>query len=214
MSKNASTVIVTTKKGKLVGQRATEVFVPGKAYDIAMAADFVTCQGKKLKALPDEAKATRSALKKAEKRAKGRGYRYLVQVTPDVSIFLCQWWNEFLASPEYRALGTADALAVRTIATRTCEIASLSVEQKARQQQANAKRAEAMAAGRRAKHDDQAVEAAERVKAYRKWVSADASFHATEPSVREELGLEKPVLSADILPSDADYKLARTRGLI
>lgn len=197
-----------------MSKKNTEVFIPGKAYDIVASADFVTCKGKALKALSEDAKATRVAIKEAEKRAKGRGYRYLVKLTPKVAVFLCQWWDEFLASDRYRKLGTADSLAVRTIADRICEIASLSVEQKEKQKEVNAKRAAAMAAGRRAKSDAQAKEIAARVKRYREWVQLDAAYYATEPEMREELGLVKPILEADMLCSDDEYKLARERGLI
>lgn len=185
--------------------RVTEVFIPGKAYEIVMEADFI-----KAKKIPDEpTRKARVALKEGEKRNKGRGYRVLVALDNDSSVFLCRWFSEYLATDGYRKLGTADALAMRTIQGRLCEIATLSLEQKERQKEANAKRQEAMAAGRKAKGDAKAQDAAERILAYRDWVRKDALWYSTPADERAELGFEKPRLDPSWICGEDEYKAAR-----
>ena len=196
--------------------KTTTVFIPGKAYEIVMKADFVTVLGKRLKVLPAEQMAARVALKNGERRNKGRGYRVLVTLTNDAAIHLCQWFSEFLASDDYRTLGTADALAVRTISDRLCEVAKLSEVQKEKQVEVNLKRVAAMQAGRARRTAERAKGAIERVAAYREWVKDDARYFATLQQKRngwdDVVVPEKPVMPT--MPSDEDYAAARENAKV
>jgi hypothetical protein len=137
----------------------TSEFIPGMAYEQIMQADFMLAKGKALKALPDEAKQARSALKDAEKRRKGRGYRYLVTVDVPVATFLCRWFNDFLLTEDYSKLSTAQALAMRTVAERFCSFSQQGQAQESKRQTAIQARVARMHAGKERKRQEQEREA-------------------------------------------------------
>jgi len=123
-------------------KNTTEIFIPGKAYEIMMSSDFVT--GK----VTDEAREARVALKNGERRNKGRGYRVLVNLNENASTFLCDWLSTYLNAPEYSKLGTAEALAIRTITDRICEIADVCATARDKRKEAAARRVATMLAGK------------------------------------------------------------------
>lgn len=168
------------------------VFFPGKAYEIIVAAPFMTAKN-----LSDGEREARVALKEGEKRNKGRGYRVLCTLNPDAALFLCDWFNDFQASDSYRALGTAEALSVRTIADRICEFAGECADAKEKRKANGKARSERMLAAKAAKAAALAAETREahkidiaRLEAkLPEWISAyDKAFEATKKAkTREEI---------------------------
>lgn len=94
---------------------ADQVWIPGKAYELLLKAPFT-------KTNDVQAKAVTRALAAGERKNKGRGYRVLVTLNNPKACFLAGYMHEFIASPAYTALGTADALAVRTLRDRLDEM--------------------------------------------------------------------------------------------
>ncbi len=149
-----------------MSQTDEQVFIPGKAYEILLKAPFT-------KSKEVQAKAVTRALANGERRNKGRGYRVLVTLSNAKSCFLAAYMHEFLSSPAYTALGTADALAARTLTDRLDEMCAPSQAQVARA--ANlAKGREVAAANREAAREPLIDEAKAASQAYADWCKRDA----------------------------------------
>lgn len=143
-----------------------QVYIPGKAFEILLKAPFT-------KSKEVQAKSVTRALAAGERRNKGRGYRVLVSLDNAKSCFLASYMHEFLASPAYSALGTADALAARTLTDRLDEMCAPSQAQVARA--ANlAKGREVAAANRDAAREPKVELAKVASQRYADWCKRDA----------------------------------------
>lgn len=121
----------------------TDIFIPGKAYDILVGAAFMSGR------INDEAqRKTRVALKDGERRNKGRGFRVLVSLDGDSSQYLCDHLGSFINGSDYSKLSTAESLAIRTITDRICEIANVCATAREKRQAGVERRVEAMRAGK------------------------------------------------------------------
>jgi hypothetical protein len=146
----------------------TQIWFPGKAFEILVKAPFT-------KSSDVMAKAVTRTLAAGERRNKGRGYRVLVSLSNKKSCFLAEYMHTFLASPAYTKLGTADALAVRTLTARLDEVCAPSQAQIARQDNL-AKGREVAAANRAAARDPRIEEAKVAAQEYRNWCQRDAAI--------------------------------------
>ncbi len=145
---------------------ADQVFVPGKAYEILLKAPFT-------KSNDVMAKGVTRALAAGERRNKGRGYRVLVTLSNKKACFLAEYMGTFLSSPAYTALGTADALAARTLTDRLAEMCAPSQAQVARQDNL-AKAREVQAANREAAREPKVEAAKVASQAFADWSKRDA----------------------------------------
>jgi hypothetical protein len=143
-----------------------QVWIPGKAYEILIKAPF-------MKSSEVQAKAVKRALLTGERKNKGRGYRVLCTLSNKKSCFLAAYMHEYLASPAYGALGTADALAARTLTDRLDEMCAPSQAQLARQENL-AKGREVAAANREAAREPKIEAAKAKAQAYGDWCKRDA----------------------------------------
>lgn len=190
-----------------------QVFIPGKAYEILLKASFT-------KSKEVQAKAVTRALAAGERRNKGRGYRVLVTLNTPKACFLANHMAEFLSGPGYTALGTADALAARTLTDRLAEMCAPSQAQVARATNL-AKGREVAAANRDAAREPKIAEAKAAAQAYADWCKRDAfitqqrnagimlpreSMPKVTPAIYKTLddhaSTWKPVNNADIITDD------------
>lgn len=143
-----------------------QIWIPGKAYETLLSAPFT-------KAKDQESKRVTRALAAGERRNKGRGYRVLCTLSQPKACFLAAYMHEFISSPAYSALGTADALAVRTLRDRLDEMCAPSQAQVARVE--NLAKAREVAAANREQAREPKIEAAKQAaQAYADWCKRDA----------------------------------------
>lgn len=144
----------------------TTISLPGKAYEILIKARFT-------KSSDVQAKAVTRALKTGDRRNKGRGYRVFVTLNKPKACFLAAYMHEYIASPAYRGLGSADALAIRTLRDRFDAICAPSPAQVSRAENLTKAREQA-AANREVAAAPRIEKALAAARAFSTWSKRDA----------------------------------------